>query len=315
VSGGVPTATRLRRELGRLKNDSPTEARALTRRAFWRLAARFTPVIAVDRAELRFFVSTQDEVLGRRLFVYDTMPERDIELAFAALAEVPGLELRDYSVVEIGANIGSHTVELLTGFGASDVIAIEPGPANCDLLRQNVLANDVSDRVKLLELALSDHDGSVSLELSATNSGDHRVRVGDGAAPNRSTVEVRAARFDSLVQSGEIELDKIGLVWMDAQGHEGHILSAATTLLGSATPIVMEYWPHGLRGSGGLDLLHRLIAEHYSHVIDIAPPGGTGPRVLRADMLSGLESEYGWDRSDERDLGTDLVLCSAITGP
>jgi FkbM family methyltransferase len=309
---------RVRRQLGRLRADFPGEVEALARRGVWRVAARFTPVLAVDREGLRLYVSTDDQVLGRRLFVYNRAPETDIQLTFNALRQIPGIagRLNDFKVLEIGANIGSHTVALLKHYGASEVIAIEPSPANCDLVRQNALSNSVSERVQLLELALSDQDGSVSLEISPSNSGDHRVRVSggatNGAEASRDTIDVRAARLDSLVETGEVDLDSVGLVWLDAQGHEGHIFSGARRLLGSEIPIAMEYWPYGLRRAGGLQLLHELIAEHYSHVLDIAPPDGSGPRVVPAAELPRLESEYGWDRSEEQDLGTDLILSTSL---
>jgi FkbM family methyltransferase len=311
---------RLQREIARLASDFPGEAEALQRRAFWRLAARFTPWLAVDRDGSRLVVSTADQTLGRRLFVYPGTPELDIQRAFATLQAIPAAaeRLPGASIVEIGANIGSHTVEMLKHFGARSVVAVEPDPGNCELLRQNVLLNALSDRVRLLALALSDHDGAVHLELSPTNSGDHRVRVPGAAAGGseggRSTIEVGAARFDSLVAQGVIDLDATGLIWIDAQGHEAHILRGATQLLGSRIPIVMEYWPYGLRRAGGLEALHELIAEHYSHVVDVSPPGGSGPRIVPAERLPGLESEYGWgSRPDDPSLGTDLVLSADVT--
>jgi FkbM family methyltransferase len=310
---------RLRRQIARLASDLPGEAEALRRRAFWRLAAHFTPWLAVDRDGLRLVVSTADQTLGRRLFVYPRTQELDIQRAFATLQAIPGVaeRLPGTSIVEIGANIGSHTVEMLKRYGARSVVALEPDPGNCELLRQNVLLNGLSDRVTLLALAVSDHDGAVHLELSPTNAGDHRVRVpaanGGGSEGGRATIEVGAARFDSLVARGVIDLDVTGLIWIDAQGHEAHILRGATHLLGSRTPIVMEYWPYGLRRAGGLDALHALIADHYSHVVDVSPPGGPGPRVVAADRLPELESEYGWSsRPGDSSLGTDLVLSADV---
>ncbi len=310
---------RIRRLAGRLASDFPTEAEALSRRAFWRLATRFTPYLAVDREGMRLLVSTADETIGRRLFVYHRTPELDIVAAFEALRSIPGLDerLRDVNVLEIGANIGSHTVEMIRRYRARSVLAIEPHPDNCELLRQNVLANGVAERVSLLEVALSDQDGSVALEVSGDNSGDHRVRVngsgsGSGEA-GRSTIEVRAARLDSLVESGELALGEIGLVWMDAQGHEAHILRGATRLLSSDVPIMMEYWPYGLRRAGGLDALHELIRATYSHVIDVSPPHGPAPRLIRSDQLPQLEAEYGWTRDPEDPLpGTDLILMRGL---
>ena len=311
------SAARVGRELGRLAADFGGESRALRRRAFWRLAARFTPTLAVERDGVRLFVGTEDRTLGRRLFVYPGAPERDIQQAFAALAMVPGgPPPAGATVVEIGANIGSHTVQLLTGHAAGHVVAIEPHPRNCELLRQNLLVNGLSDRVTVVSMALSDHDGEVTLEQSATNSGDHRVRVpgaATGPEARRPTITIPAARLDTLVAQGVVDPAATGLVWIDAQGHEAHILRGAGCLLGSEIPIVLEYWPYGLRRAGGLEALHELVTHHYSHVIDVSPPGGAAPRILPARHLPRLEAEYGWDHSGHpTEAGTDLVLSAAV---
>lgn len=310
----VPTPTeKIIRQIGRMTSDFPNEADALRRRAFWRMAAHYTPVLTVDRDGSRFFVSTQDDVIGRRLFVYPRVPEHDIDRAFAGLRSIPGVgaSLDGRTVVEIGANIGYHTVQMLQRYGAGSIVAVEPNPDNCRLLEQNVLENGVADRVRLLPMALSDREGVVQLEISGSNSGDHRVRVADapttGPEASRDTIDVRAATFDSLVEAGDIDLDAVGLIWMDAQGHEGQILTGATRLLASGIPVMMEYWPHGLRRAGGLDTLHELLAATYTHVIDLGH--ADGPRVLPVSAVPGLEAEYGWvDDSD----ATDLILARDI---
>jgi FkbM family methyltransferase len=308
-----------RRELRRLRADFSTESAALVRRALWVLAGRLTPVLAVDHDGFRLFVSTADRHLGRRLFCYPTVPERDIKQAFDVLTTVstPDGHVAGRTVVEIGASVGNHTVELVKRYGARRVVAIEPDPANCTLLRQNLLANQASDQVSLLQVALSDQDGVVELELTPTNSGGHQVLVPgpavDGTWNRTETISVPAVRFDSLIASGEVDLSSTALIWMDAQGHEAHILRGAQQLLESDVPIVMEYWPEGLRSAGGLDALHEIVANHYSYVIDLDSRGEGKPRLVPAERLEALEREYGWDRpGDYLDPATDLVLSRAV---
>jgi FkbM family methyltransferase len=313
----MPTTTeRILRELIRLRDDPGLESKALVRRVAWQLLKPLTPIVAVDREGHRILVSTRDDVIGRRLFAYPSRPELDIERAFQALRSIPAVAeaLSDYTVVEIGANIGSHTVDMLRARGAGRVIAIEPDPDNCRLLRHNLLENGVADRVELLELALSERPGMVQLELSSYNSGDHRVRVAAATSgsleADRQTIDVRAASLDSLAETGEIDLRHIGLVWMDAQGHEGHILRGGGKLLQSSIPVVTEYWPYGLRRAGGLETFHELIAANYAHVIDLNSPGAEGrARVVPADSLPALEAEYGWTDAAGT---TDLVLSRQI---
>ncbi len=63
------------------------------------------------------------------------------------------------------------------------------------------------------------------------------------------------------------------------------------------------------RRAGGLEHLHRLIAENYSYVIDLRSRDGGQPRVLPARRLAELESESGWARTGHGvDPATDLIL-------
>jgi FkbM family methyltransferase len=314
IAPGAPGAAG--RQFRRLRADFGLESEALVRRVVWRVARRITPVIAVDRDGTRLFVSTDDWTLGRRLFCYRRVPQLDIARAFSVLRAIPELAraIEGRTVLEIGANIGSHTIEFIRRYGADSVVAIEPDPGNCALLRQNVLVNGIGEKTSLLPLAASDIDGTVELELSDTNPGDHRVRVVgasvDGASREpRTTIDVPAARLDSLLGDGRLDVESLGLVWMDVQGHEGHVLRGGRALLDRGLPIVTEYWPDGLRRAGGLEVFHALIAEHYRYVIDLRSREDAAPRVLGTDELPRLAREYGWDASAARvDPTTDLVL-------
>lgn len=305
----------VRRELARLRSDPARETEALVRRLKWRIARRLTPVIAVDTDGVRLFVSTADQTLSKGLFCYPDVRQQDAQLAFAVVRSLPlGAErLEGGTVLEIGANIGSHTVEFLTHYGAGHVVAIEPDPGNFALLTHNVVENGLADRATILQLAVSDSDGRVELELSPDNAGDHRVRVSEIAERERAAVTVEAASVDSLAERGKLDLDAVALVWMDVQGHEAHVLRGARRLLGSDVPIVMEYWPGGLRRSGTLDAVHQLIAEHYSYVIDLDTRGHGRPQVVGADDLPALERLRGWDDGRLIEPSTDLVLARDIT--
>lgn len=67
-------------------------------------------------------------------------------------------------VVDIGANIGWHTLNLLVSRpDVAMVYAIEPLRRNFDLLIQGILANNCQDRCDARRLALSDTRGTVRL--------------------------------------------------------------------------------------------------------------------------------------------------------
>lgn len=208
-----------------------------------------------------FCVRTSDKLVGRYTFMngdYELhLMRRAIEI-ISAERGVPSI-LQGKTFMDVGANIGTALVPALRLFGADSAVAFEPEPENYRLLHLNLIANGLDERVRRFPLALSDHTGTSDLELSATNSGDHRMRMpgagdGDDGESNRATIGVPVTRLDDLVASGEVDLSSLGMVWMDVQGHEGHVLAGASTLLDSSIPVVAEFWPYGLRRSGGLNL-------------------------------------------------------------
>jgi FkbM family methyltransferase len=305
------------RELARNPQARRDLARWRTRRLFFRVAKHFTPIVAVDAQDGRYLVSTRDQMIGYWTFMNGSFDADTLQKGMALLGAVTDGEfsLEGRTTLDIGANIGTQTVPLIGTWSAGRVIAIEPDPGNATLLRQNVVANGYERAATVLELAVSNVDGVVQLERSDVNPGDHRVRVAgsDQAArmgeENRALVDVRAARIDSLIAEGAIPADDVALIWMDTQGHEGHVLAGATRLLGRV-PVITEYWPYGLRRAGGLELFHTLVAEHFRTVIDLGSGGGHGLQRLPAGEVASLASRYVVE-DDSRESTTDLLLLPA----
>ena len=151
---------------------------ALGRRLAFDALGLVTPTVAVDTDGLRLYVSTSDRVVSRETFAQGAYERGQFaglinELRRAGIDS--GIGGRGF--LDVGANIGSATCLALTHYGATEAWSFEPGPENVQLLRHNVLANGFQDRVHVHAVALSDHDGTVTFELSDTTWGDHRVRV------------------------------------------------------------------------------------------------------------------------------------------
>lgn len=253
-----------------------------------------TPSVAVEKDGVFFHVPTADRYLSRHTFVHG---EYELDILSDAL-DLLGRQNNGFNVlagrtfIDIGANIGTTIIPALKIFGAGRGIAFEPGPDNFRVLRCNIAANDLIDRVDAYQLALSDSNTTTHLELSSYNWGDHRLRASTDEL-DRVSVPVRSVRFDDIVAEMHIDLDSIGLVWMDTQGFEGHILAGAQTLLRQSIPAVCEYWPFGLRRSGGLDQFHSLVSTHYRRVIDLRASRLEGHGVeLSAQDVGAIESRY-----------------------
>ncbi len=115
-------------------------------------------------------------------------------------------------------------------------------------------------------MALSSHDGTAELEIAEENSGDNRIRkvrsAGEMQEEKRRILTVSTARFDSLVNSWKINANRIGLIWLDIQGHEGHFFLGAKSFFHERqVPVVSEFWPYGIERSG-------MLSEEYCRVLE-----------------------------------------------
>ncbi|HET8673606.1 MAG TPA: FkbM family methyltransferase [Thermoleophilaceae bacterium] len=279
------------------------------RELFFRAARRFTPAMAAPTDYGVMWVPTSDVFVGADLFTRRGADADAIGEAIE-LIERHARPVRRGLFVEIGANIGSTTVPALRRYGFERVLAAEPLPANVDLLRQNLFANGVAERATVIAAALSESDGTMSLQVAPENSGDNRlVNRDDVATPGsygehtRSTIDVEVRSWDSLVERGELSAADVDLVWIDVQGHEGQVLAGASTLLEARLPVVMELWPYGLRRAGGLELVERLVAESYERIVDMhSHDEGAGPELLPASAIASVAARLGGIAN------TDLIL-------
>ncbi len=315
---------RLQAVVARYVRSPPADRRAMIhrycRKIFFRLARFFTPTLEAVWPAGHFVVATSDAVISRITFV-DGPFALDVGVAaHEFVCDILGesFDLADGDVLEVGANIGTGSVAFVTVLGARRVHAFEPAPENFRLLRQTVLANDLSERILTHQVALSNSDGHVLFELAPRTWGDHRVRVAKqhGAdafdEADRDVVTVPSATIDSLVRNGTLDLTKIKLVWVDIQGHEGFFMEGALELLRTSIPVVVEFWPYGLSRVGGVGKFVELAQEHYTHFLNVNNARhslddgrSTRDRLEPVSALSVLSAQYR--RSPDH---ADLILFS-----
>ncbi len=106
------------------------------------------------------------------------------------------------------------------------------------------------------------------------NAGSSHVASGDELARAET---VSCVTIDQLLAEGIVDGDRLGLVWIDVEGHELAVLAGARSL--TDVPIVIEYQP---RLHKNLDRLHALIQGRYGRVFDIPSEMPTSSATLTA---------------------------------
>ena len=201
-----------------------------------------------------------DQVIGASLREVGTFQEKKIAEVVAFLQH--RYEFKPEIFVDIGANIGTHLISSLKDGLFRAGVGVEADPINYALLTRNVVLNGLLDRIQLVNRAISDRCGAVTMELCKNNFGDHRVRSQDNAEgisfgeDEREIYSTMSDTMDELFPEQKIQISSNTLVWIDTQGHEGQVLAGAQKIFFKEKPfVVLEFWPYGLERSGGKNYL------------------------------------------------------------
>lgn len=197
-------------------------------------------------------------------------------------------------VLDVGANIGAHTLRLAKAVSDSGrVIAFEPTDYAFAKLRRNCTLNaELSSRIECMQVMLvsSEIEGQPTPSLYSSwplkgEADTHRLHQGrlmftDGAA---------ARTLDSIIMP--MGLQRIDYMKLDIDGHECKMLRGAHRVLAEWHPtIIMELMPYGLEEQGAsleelVEILGDLDYRFYS--LATRKPLSTDPSRLMALIPTG----------------------------
>jgi FkbM family methyltransferase len=175
----------------------------------------------------------------RRGFVLNHGPADDpillLHTVFAS-AEYGSLAARSQYLVDIGANIGSVTLDRAWRDTGVRVDAYEPNPVTFDTLRRNVHENALDSRVRLFQEAVTGQNGVVMLWSGASSV---LSSTSAGPAVGGASVSVPAVSLDRAIsRTGAAHV----ALKIDAEGAEVEILeSASEGTLAAVDEVALEY--------------------------------------------------------------------------
>lgn len=138
-------------------------------------------------------------------------------LEYIASLNVKGL------YVDIGGNVGNHTVYFANFTSAESVISLEPHGEVFEFLKKNVSNNDPKQKVTLINIAAGDKNGRCSL------LEDVRDTLGGSSVTTGDDIEMKV--LDDIVGDRKVSLIKI-----DVEGFEESVLMGASAVLARDTP-------------------------------------------------------------------------------
>lgn len=219
-----------------------------------------------------FSFDSKDSGIGLYLFCFGEY-ETDLTKSVIDILKAEGRFNTNRILLDIGANIGTTSVTILRSNALSKAIAVEPVAENVELLQQNAKNNQLTERMLIRQLAISDKVGDVTMELNNSLHGDHRVRMPSSTIDkqdlfqesSRPTVSAQSITLDQLLIQESITPSDIGLVWIDVQGHEGYVIKSGYTLFAQKPPTLIELWKYGIERSGmSIEAFCELLSRHWS---------------------------------------------------
>ena len=176
-----------------------------------------------------FSYFTNDQYIGKSLSEYGEWSENEVVL-------LKQLINTNENIIEVGSNIGTHTVPLAKQVLNSGLVyAIEPQHQNHKLLLENIKNNELKN-IKVLKIAISSKEGEAYMntfdENVTGNYGDSRIFSSN--FKNAESVPVKT--LDQLFYDNIKERKSIKLIKCDAQGQELNIVLGSKKLIDQYKP-------------------------------------------------------------------------------
>lgn len=134
---------------------------------------------------------------------------------------------QDACFIDVGANIGNHTLYFVNELKINNVYAFEPVEETYWILEKNIKINELEEKVELYKVGVSDH------EANATTAWYHMDNTGGTALAESENGSIQLMTLDSL------NLDDVYFIKIDVEGMEKRVLLGAMKTIRKYHPYIM----------------------------------------------------------------------------
>lgn len=139
-----------------------------------------------------------------------------------------GIDIKNGCVLDIGTNIGNHTLYFFNEVGISKAFCFEPIDSTFDILRKNIELNHLEEKVVLRNVAVGESEGLSSVKFyDKENIGSTQITTNENG--NIPTISI-----DSLHIKDNVKLVKI-----DVEGFETNVIRGAIKTIEKYKPYIM----------------------------------------------------------------------------
>ena len=131
-------------------------------------------------------------------------------------------------MLDVGANVGNHTLFFALVAGAARIVPVEPNPLALAPLVANIVLNGVQDVVEM---------GALGIGLSNASEGGYGMKRHDR---NLGATRMRAGRGDLQVHAGDdlFEDESFDFIKIDVEGMEMKVLAGLEKTIARCRPLI-----------------------------------------------------------------------------
>ena len=189
-------------------------------------------------------------------------------------------------VVDVGANVGDWTADLLALCQPAKVICVEPDPNLAPRLRQRF---STQPNVVIEQAAVGEAPGMAEFKImqnpvlnSFRRPAESMAKIYPAPFQIKETIRVAVKPLDAIVPA----TGRISLLKIDAQGFEREVLAGAKQTLQRTDYLIIEanFQPH-YEGEAGFFEIDTIMQQHGFCIGNYSPPKGGRRQALFADVL------------------------------
>ena len=208
-----------------------------------------------------FVVDNRDQAISQSLIHTGDFETNQIALVLEFLKNKYSRDLKRNLFIDIGANIGTHTISAINKYGFKRGLSFEPSKANFNILRTNISLNNLCKKVKIVNSAAGIEESILELSLNSINFGDHRISSSSSIHSETNQWQdegifdgkerIRVCNPVKFILEEVADYDLVdALCWIDTQGYEIPILTSLMPLHLNGLSSLIEFWPYGMECQG-----------------------------------------------------------------
>lgn len=183
---------------------------------------------------------------GARLPAYEQFAEDGYRLEWF----LKGLQGRPIHVLDVGAHVGTFACHLAQVHPTCTITCFEPSAGTAKFLRANIDANRFSDRISVVEAAVTGESGFATFDDHGGASVHSGLVHGDDAVASHSAVQIPTMGFDDVIAGAPAPVE---LIKLDCEGGEYQMAyRSSPESWASVQRVVLEY--HDIPGESWKDL-------------------------------------------------------------